>query len=292
MFNHAELALFVGWIKAREELRCAKESGRPKPWTNNLTMRNVRWCNVRRLDDVVSRSLFAYWYDGLATAKSTQLVAAVFGRLINWPPSLMVISNGRPFAAQDMKTARARLHARAQRFAHHVKIFTGAYVVPGVPGKTKIDSVCDTAEAVALNSHFAAHKHSMQSLWEYLQTFDTLGSFLAGQVVADLAHLPYGEDWPDKDTWAPLGPGSRRGMNRVLGYPKKRALSQPDFEMHLRNLITELYPRITGIWEDRKLQAFDIQNCLCEFDKYRRLQLGEGTVRQSYPGEPTGGLFS
>ena len=28
----------------------------------------------------------------------------------------------------------------------------------------------------------------------------------------------------------------------------------------------------------------DIQNCLCEFDKYRRLQLGEGKVRARYDG--------
>lgn len=292
MFNRAEVSLLVGWIKAREELRRAQESGAPKPWTNDATLRNVRWCNVRRLDDAVSRSLFAYWYDGHVTAKSTQLVAAVLGRLINWPPSLMVISNGRPFVAQDLKTARARLHTRARALAHHVKIFTGAYVVPGVPGKTKIDSVCDTAEAVALNDHFAARKHSMQSLWEYLQTFDTLGSFLAGQVVADLAHLPVGLDWPDRDTWAPIGPGSKRGMNRLLGYDKERAMSQGAFEMHLRNVISDIYPAVKQIWDDRKLQAFDIQNCLCEYDKYRRLQLGEGTVRQSYPGEPMGGLFS
>jgi len=28
----------------------------------------------------------------------------------------------------------------------------------------------------------------------------------------------------------------------------------------------------------------DVQNCLCEFDKYRRLQLGEGKVRARYNG--------
>lgn len=28
----------------------------------------------------------------------------------------------------------------------------------------------------------------------------------------------------------------------------------------------------------------DVQNCLCEFDKYRRLTLGEGRVRARYDG--------
>jgi len=114
--------------------------------------------------------------------------------------------------------------------------------------------------------------------------FDGIGSFLAGQIVADLAHLPSGRAWPDAATWAPLGPGSARGINRLRGIPKDKAVTQNDFECLLHELISALRPRIAGIWEDRQLQAMDVQNCLCEFDKYRRLQLGEGKVRARYNG--------
>jgi hypothetical protein len=32
----------------------------------------------------------------------------------------------------------------------------------------------------------------------------------------------------------------------------------------------------------KDLHAQDIQNCLCEFDKYERVRLGEGTPKQLY----------
>jgi hypothetical protein len=32
------------------------------------------------------------------------------------------------------------------------------------------------------------------------------------------------------------------------------------------------------------LHAQDVQNCLCEFDKYERVRLGEGKPRSTYPG--------
>jgi hypothetical protein len=32
------------------------------------------------------------------------------------------------------------------------------------------------------------------------------------------------------------------------------------------------------------LHAQDLQNCLCEFDKYERVRLGEGRPRSNYPG--------
>ena len=113
---------------------------------------------------------------------------------------------------------------------------------------------------------------------------DRLGSFLAGQMVADLAELQVGSKWQDKLTWAPLGPGSARGINRLAGRPKDKAVTQSQFEQELPALIEVLRPRIDAIWKDRQLTAMDIQNCCCEYDKYRRLALQEGAVRARYPG--------
>jgi hypothetical protein len=112
-------------------------------------------------------------------------------------------------------------------------------------------------------------------------------------MVADLAHLGTGSGWPDRETWAPLGPGSARGINRLLGRPKDRAVSQIEFQQLLPQLIAELRTRVAELWEDRRLQAMDVQNCLCEFDKYRRLTLGEGKVRARYDGaaEPQQGAL-
>lgn len=273
-FKPAELEIFLYWIRERENVRRAKEAGRPKPWTNDSLLRDYRWCNVRRLDDRVSRWLFNHWYgdsDGDPTA------AAALARLVNWPDALSELSAGHRFVNDDLEVARGRLHARADRGA---KVFTGAYVIPGVPGKNKIESVCDLVETVAC----MVRRDTMRGMWWALMDYDGLGSFLAGQMVADMAHLPIGAEWPDRDRWAPLGPGSARGMNRLLGRPKDKSLAQADFETLLPQLSAVVQPEIADIWIDRQLQAMDLQNCLCEFDKYRRLTLGEGKVRARYDG--------
>lgn len=274
-----ELDILVKWIVEREAIRKRKEQGLPKPWTNDRLLRDYRWCNVRRMDDRVSVALMANWYP-LQGDPETQLVAAVLARLINWPASLDDITGPQRFDISQLPRAREKL---AHRASMGWKVFTGAYVVPGVPGRNKVDSVCDLAELVASQAS-AILAGSMAATWANLIKIDGLGSFLAGQMVADLAHLSVGQQWKDASTWAPLGPGSARGMNRLQGRPKDKAMSQAQFDVELPALIEVLKPRISEIWVDRKLQGMDVQNCGCEYDKTRRLMLGEGQVRSRYDG--------
>jgi len=276
IFRTAEFEILVYWITARDQVRQSKEAGAPKPWTEDPLLRDYRWCNVRRMDDRVSRWLLDHWYNWRG-GDEFQVVDAAYARLINWPDTLAEISGARnPCDARPVLAARA---------ARGDKVFTGAYVVPGVPGRNKVDSVMDLVSAIAIQSEkIARNHHTMRDTWARLTRFDGLGSFLSGQIVADLAHLGMGSQWPDIDTWAPLGPGSARGINRLLGRPKDQAVSQIEFQRLLPQLIAELRPRIAELWDDRRLQAMDVQNCLCEFDKYRRLTLGEGKVRARYAG--------
>jgi hypothetical protein len=269
----AELETLVYWIHERDRIRAAKERGASKPWTTDPLLRDYRWCNVRRMDDRVSRELFDRWYPKASSWRGAELDFALFARLVNWPDALDEIVG-------HLDCARVVLTARAERGD---KVFTGAYVVPGVPGKNKVDSICDLITKISTQDLYLL-RPTMRGTWEQLIRFDGIGSFLAGQVVADLAHLRAGREWPDRDTWAPLGPGSARGLNRLRGIAKDKAVSQAEFEELLPKLIVRLRPRISDVWLDRGLQAMDVQNCLCEFDKYRRLQLAEGKVRARYSG--------
>lgn len=273
-WREEELEKLHYWIVTREAVRQAKEEGRPKPWTQDPWLRDFRWCNVRRLDDRVSRELFDRWYPNAPSSPGAAIVHAVLARLINWPAALDEVV-GR------LEQARAVLKDRSARGE---KVFTGAYVIPGVPGQGKVDSVCDLVDRIGAKGD-RVWQPTMRATWANLIQFDGMGSFLAGQVVADLAHLPAGRAWPDVHTWAPLGPGSQRGINRLRGLPKEKPVRQIDFEILLPDLIQVLRPRIAAIWHDRRLQAMDIQNCLCEFDKFRRLQNQEGRVRARYAGQ-------
>jgi hypothetical protein len=270
----AELELLIYWIEERERVRRAKEAGQPKPWTSDAHLRDYRWCNVRRMDDRVSRELFARWYRlNVSPHSASDLRLALLARLVNWPAALDETTGHRD-------GARSILMARAARGE---KVFTGAYVVPGVPGRNKIDSVCDLVDRIAADAP-SVLQQTMRGTWKQLIEYDGIGSFLAGQIVADLAHLRAGRDWSDRRDWAPIGPGSARGLNRLQGIPKDKTVHQSDFERLLPDLLAVLRPRIHAIWVDRDLHAMDIQNCLCEFDKYQRLKLHEGKVRSRYDG--------
>jgi hypothetical protein len=103
---------------------------------------------------------------------------------------------------------------------------------------------------------------------------------MTGQVVADLKYaegcvLRKASDW---DTWALSGPGSRRGLNRLLSKPKDTPWKETVWHERLLELQAELRKDGIGI------HAQDVQNNLCEFDKYLRVLHNEGRPRSLYPG--------
>jgi hypothetical protein len=112
--------------------------------------------------------------------------------------------------------------------------------------------------------------------------FDGMGGFLAAQVIADLKYndpiLRLAEDW---DSFASSGPGSRRGLNRIIGWDLKRSWPEKSWRFHLEDLRDKVNLLLVRAgWQP--LHAQDLQNCLCEFDKYERVRLGEGMPKQHY----------
>ena len=45
---------FYYFIKEREQIRLARQVGLPAPWTDDEILTNYRFCNIRRMDDIVS----------------------------------------------------------------------------------------------------------------------------------------------------------------------------------------------------------------------------------------------
>jgi len=103
------------------------------------------------------------------------------------------------------------------------------------------------------------------------------GSFLAGQVIADLKYTRYLDGAVDWWTWAASGPGSKRGLNRILGRPLHAVWKEYEWLENVQRLQT-LMPEIGG----QRLHAQDVQSCLCEYDKYMRIALGEGRMKMKY----------
>jgi hypothetical protein len=109
-----------------------------------------------------------------------------------------------------------------------------------------------------------------------------MGSFVAAQIVADLKYVPplkHARDWM---TFAAPGPGSKRRLNRVLGRPADAPWRDDDtWRVGFRRLHEEIKPELErmGLGD---LHAQDLQNCLCEMDKYERTGLGEGKPKRRF----------
>lgn len=275
MNNEERLIYF---INEREAVRTRKVSGMPKPWTEDNILQSYRFCNISREDDKETIWIREHWRNPHCGDKYL-VFAMALARLINWHPTLEQIgypTKWRPIHFKDVCHSRQILGE---------KVFTGAYIV-STNGRSmdKVDYIANLVLTPLWESRqFIAPQagDTLAIAHARLMQFDGLGSFMAAQVIADVKNtegqvLHAAPDWW---TWAASGPGSRRGLNRALGYD----VTSPWREAHWLTNLRTLYDMVKSKLPNN-LCMQDFQNCLCEFDKYERVRLGEGRPRSTYPG--------
>jgi 5-hmdU DNA kinase-like protein len=285
-YPHIEHLLY--WIQAREAMRLAKESGRPPPWSPDPILRKFRFCNARREHDAVTRWIATNWIAPHADDPDLWHAIAL-ARLCNHPPSLASI--GYPIPWPERR--EHYLQTMAALKVNGENCYDPAYRPPVSP-----DGI-PTAEYHAV--------HILDPLWELRDHLrprvgDTLrdfvyrlqrarklagwGCFICGQIAADLKHAEPLKSASDWHTFAVSGPGSRRGLNRICGKPTNYNWSETEWFAALTKLREAITPRL-----EFELDAMNLQNSLCEVDKYLREKLGEGHPKQIYkPRGADGGL--
>ena len=272
-----ELAKF---IFERHNIFKLRALGFPKPWTDDPILQNYRFCNVYRENDRETIWIANNWRDPHKYEPEVWFAMAV-ARFVNWSPSLEVIGYPVPWNAKQFITA---LHGRAMVGE---KVFTGAYMIPA--GNSGLNKANFLAEKIltplwerrdyVLESCFSCHAFSQR-----LQEFNGIGSFMAGQIVCDTKFtrlLDTALDWWE---FAVEGPGSKRGLNRVCNRPINQNWKRGEWWIKLMELKARISPTIEIEWKMPRISAQDLQNCLCEFDKYERVRLGEGRPRSHYLG--------
>jgi hypothetical protein len=269
---------FLYWIEEREAIRCRKTAGQLRPWTDDEILQKYRFCNVRRMDDKVSTWLLQNWY--LPNYDHPHmLVACTIARHFNQPLALEAIGFPKDWKPLLFKGILRELKRQGER------IFNAAYMVRGIGTTDKTEMVIDKVCQPLVNHPPILDLNSMRKSVEALLPYWGFSSFMAGQVVADLRWAVAGT-WRDRKTWAPVGPGSVRGMNRLYDRPYKTSLLRQQFEQEFGKLLVlcsnELPNKIYS-----RLEAIDLQNCLCEWDKYERALWGQGRPKQLYSGLPT-----
>lgn len=294
------------WIKERYSIRQKKAAGKPKPWTKDKILQQYRFCNVHREDDAVTVWIRQNWrqpYDH----DPNLWFAMVVARLLNWPPTLhelgYTLATGRGHEGGTYNwNAKHFLKVLQARKKRGEQVFNSAYIV-STNGKAMdkleylvqyvLSPLWEARMDAPRASHMAGgarpsvqtlHSTHLEELYNWLTLFDGMGSFMAAQVIADVKYQAMWSAAPDWHTFAASGPGSRRGLNRVFGFDKDSPWGgEGKWYSHLLQLKAEIDPLITKAGVPQ-VHAQDLQNCLCEFDKWERVRLGEGKPRNAYPG--------
>lgn len=155
-------------------------------------------------------------------------------------------------------------------------------------------------------------ERTLESMWTWLCQFPYLGPFMAYEVVSDLRYTVLLDKAPDIMTWANAGPGATRGLNRIWGRtPINKAIRPAQQSEEMRQLLecsrdNRYWPSweddVGGYWyngpdsidpslliagsrDSRPWPQWDmrtVEHTLCEADKYMRVKLGEGRMKQRF----------
>jgi len=270
----------------RENIR-EKRLVQTENFTTDPILSKFRFCNIHRKDDRVSKWLLEHYYsqDG-----NDVWFKAVIARLINWPPTLSHLMKLKliPTFASNFKPVEF-IDALEDRMKDGVKMYSSAYIVypTNKKGNSKAHNMC-VHIILPLLEHIekireVKTKNSIELMTKELAKSFGIKTFIAGQITADLTYIEGELNLAtDLYSWAPMGPGSQRGLNRLFNRPTKHSMKEIDFLDELRQV------HLTLVKEDSRfddLTLHDAQNVMCEFDKYLRVARNEGTPRQLYKTE-------
>jgi hypothetical protein len=246
-------------------------------WTTDPILQTYRFCNVYRENDTVTRWIADHWRGPHSTDPDLWF-AMVVARFVNWPDTLDEIGYPVPWNRGNF------LGVMDKRKTEGLKRWTGAYLIRAESPRTGGDKARYQADSV-FGPMWEKREQlrpkagdTLNSCHMLLGQWHGLGSFMAAQVVADLKYVEPLQGASDWWTFAASGPGSRRGLNRVLGVPKDNPWREDEWRMENERL-REWF---NHEWDHEQLHGQDMQNVLCEWDKHERVRLGEGRPRAKY----------
>jgi hypothetical protein len=269
--------------------------------TNDPILREYRFTNVYRELDRVTVQLREMIREPYADHEHLWWMYAV-ARQFNWPPTAKALFNAGVFPVQPgFKPSNMTAVVEGLRVGG-AKTETGAFFVRAESNRnapwynwSKTRYLCEIVLGRLWEDRDALQgvidggfrQSTLREVWEFLQQprYIGYGPFVAGQFVTDLRWTRYLRDAPDINTWTAIGPGSRRGLNRLHGREVTAALSQERGLAEMVQLREEIANRgLLASWVSLP-DLSDVQNCTCEYDKIERVRLGEGRPRAIYvPG--------
>lgn len=262
----------VEYMVRRQAATNARLAGKSRPWSSDPVINTYKFCSVLRDDDRTSIEARNYIMDRIDSDQS-KLTALLVFRLLNRVNSIRAVMEMPEWSRDSL----------IQKLYETKPLFSNAYrvMVPG--GLYNREGVADLmieldqhrSEFLRMNDRWLA-----KAVHKKLRELG-LGPFVAYQTMQDLRWLwgPY----VDEDEWAYIGPGALRGLDRIKGIYKPMSNTERrdnavtlgiEIPAHLKPILNDLLTQA----KERlgpKINMFEIEHNLCEWDKYCRYASGE-----------------
>lgn len=275
------------YIKERERIRLLKAAGQPYPWSNDKILSTFKFTNVKREHDRTTMFFMDIYRKHPNADRRVALFNCAMYRYFGTMAYANEVGWLEGYDRTRILQAARRLKARGE------KVFTGAYIVTNAGlSQPKEVTVADylkglwkKCEAIAAAIEDGSSWGAGFALMTQVKGFGGAG-FMVKEALSDYLLWRRLIGWAplrDEGLFTPVGPGARRGLNRLAGRDKNFRLPIPEFQRE----ILELRAAVQALWVKEypkadPLTAHDIQFCLCEVDKYERTRLGQGRPRSIY----------
>lgn len=286
----------------RQNVFFRRLAGRPQPWTIDPVISVHKFTNAYRASDRVSQYLIrnVIYRDDLPNSAPEVLFRALLFKLFNKIETWELLEHA--FGEITFKSYKFEHYDRvlAQAMRAGGRIYSAAYIMP--PGGAAFGHAAKHQNHLRLLERMMADDlagqlaamRKMQTAFELLRSYPTIGDFLAYQFVTDINYSEI-TDFTEMDFVVP-GPGARDGLRKC--FSDSAGLNEAELiRLMVDNQEREferLGIKFESLW-GRRLQLIDCQNLFCEVDKYARVAhpdvLGiSGRTRIKQKFAPTGPL--
>ena len=280
---------FLYWIEERHNIFLKKESGKPKPWTDDEVLQNYFFTNPFRENDKVTRWFAKSFRDRLDEDEMVELIfGTVCFRWFNYIPTGEILIKENLLKRWNLGRALRILKAVRDKGE---QVFTGAFMINSRGGVGKLKNICERITNVWKDREGIAddisQENTLQAVHKILTRYEGLGGFMAYEVVTDLRHTFVLRDATDIMTWCNPGPGAIRGICRIEGIPfaKGNNASSPKKPQNILDLMNDLRKYANkNLPSLAPFEMRDIEHSLCEYDKYCRALEGDGRMKRTYQG--------
>lgn len=321
----AGASAFFAYARERHKVYLRRTAGDGRPWSKDRIFHTNRFTNVFRELDKTTAWFRDIVREPLADDKRVVLATVLFRMLNRIEVGEAIFAQGdllNGTTAFDEFTETGKTGQLKSTITSFVgkrgPYVTGAYIISTPPGQPKLDGVLRIVSDFNKSWQHKqilemwGNRSHMEAVFELLREVPYLGKFHSYEIVTDLRHTKLLRNAPDVLTWANMGPGARRGLNRVFNRPQpgeRRArwngtIHRDQALVEMRELLklsrdARLWPQwakatgkasgdnggFTSASDWPRWELREVEHTLCEFDKYERVRNGEGKPRGKFTGE-------